>query len=65
MLNDCEALWLTRLQKEIDNSWDELTKWEQRFAEDILEKFKSHGRQCILTSKQWNIIDTISEKVGL
>lgn len=27
--------WLQRLEKEVDKHWDELTKWEQKFTEDL------------------------------
>jgi len=62
-LTDKEVAWLTRLEQNIDTAWGDLTAWEQRFIEDILEKFRSYGVKTQITKNQWARITEISEKV--
>ena len=62
-LDDKEYAWLQRLEREIDKAWDELTKWERKFMEDLLERFKKYGRKTMISPSQWGIIARISEKI--
>ena len=55
--------WLRRIEPEVDKSWDELTGFEQKFIEDVLERFRRWGTRLILSAKQWEIITRISEKI--
>ncbi len=58
-----EFKWLQKLDKAVDLNWDDMTEWERRFIEDILERFHQHGERTIISPKQWEIITRISEKV--
>jgi hypothetical protein len=60
-----ELSWLTRLEKEVDKHWDELTEWEQRFMESILERFRRWGMKTKISPKEWGIITRISDKAIL
>ena len=55
--------WLKRLENEIDKHWDELTTWEKRFMEDLLERFSRYGIKTIISKGQWEVITRVSEKV--
>lgn len=55
--------WMNRLQASADKHWDELTDWEKKFLEDILERFRQWGKKTKITPKQWEIITRISEKI--
>lgn len=55
--------WLQKLGPAVDRHWDELTAFEQKFAEDILERFRRYGRKTIISGLQWQVIGGISEKV--
>lgn len=55
--------WMTRLQAATDVHWDELTRWEQRFIEDILERFRQWGIKTKISAAQWEIITRISDKI--
>ncbi|MBI4621063.1 MAG: hypothetical protein HY739_13030 [Desulfobacterales bacterium] len=58
-----EYNWLKRLESEIDQHWDELTKWEKGFMEDIIERFNVYGEKTIISKGQWDIITRVSEKL--
>lgn len=62
-LSDKECAWMERIEKEVDKVWDDLTPWEQKFIEDMLEKFKRFGDRTMISPKQWEIITRISEKI--
>ncbi len=62
-LTQKEFEWLTKLGPAVDRHWDELTGFEQKFAEDLLERFRRWGVKTIVSQKQWEIIAGISEKV--
>lgn len=62
-LTDKECAWMERIEQQIDRAWDDLTPWEQKFIEDILEKFKRYGAKTMISPKQWEIITRISEKI--
>jgi hypothetical protein len=62
-LSDKECAWMERIEKETDKVWDDLTPWEQRFIEDMLEKFRRYGDQIRISPKQWEILTRISEKI--
>ena len=62
-LTQKEFDWLRRIESEVDKSWDELTGFEQKFIEDVLEKFRRWGTGLILSAKQWEILTRISEKI--
>ncbi|MCX5822399.1 MAG: hypothetical protein NTY86_02535 [Deltaproteobacteria bacterium] len=62
-LTDKECAWLERIEKEVDKVWGDLTPWEQKFIEDLLEKFKRFGDRTMISPKQWEIITRISEKI--
>ena len=57
--------WLQRLEKEVDKHWDELTKWEQKFTEDPLERFRRWGMKTKISVKEWGIITAISDRAIL
>jgi hypothetical protein len=52
-----------KLKTAVDTHWDELTAFEQKFAEDLLERFRQWGIKTRISPKQWEIITRISEKV--
>lgn len=62
-LSDKEFSWLKKIEKEIDKSWDDLTDWERKFMEDLLERFRVYGKRLLLTKLQWDRITEISEKI--
>lgn len=62
-LTEKECDWLKRIEREIDKVWDDLTAWEQRFMEDLLERFRQYGARTQISAKQWAIITRISEKI--
>ena len=62
-LTDNELSWLSRIEKGVDSAWNDLTAWEQKFIEDILEKFRHYGVKTQISAKQWEIITRISEKI--
>lgn len=57
--------WLQRLEKNVDAHWDELTAWEQRFTEDLLERFRRWGMKTKISVKEWRAITEISDKAIL
>lgn len=65
MLDAEQSSWLTKMAPLVDEYWKYLTAFEKKFMEDILEKHKQYGLNLNLSSKQWEIISQISEKVGL
>ena len=62
-LNDKECAWLERIQSEVDKVWGDLTPWEQKFIEDLIERFRKWGDRTRISAKQWEIITRISEKI--
>lgn len=62
-LTDKEFAWLQKIEAEIDKAWGELTEWEKKFTEDVLERFRKYGRRLLLTKYQWEKIRQISEKI--
>jgi hypothetical protein len=62
-LSDSEYTWLTKLRQGADKYWDELTPFEKKFTEEILERFRIYDRQTIVSEKQWLVITRISEKI--
>ena len=62
-LTEKENDWLERIERDVDKVWDDLTAWEQRFLEDILERFRQYGIRTYISPKQWQIIARISEKI--
>jgi hypothetical protein len=34
---------MERIDKEVDGVWSDLTLWEQKFIEDLLQRFKRFG----------------------
>lgn len=63
MITDKEYDWLLRIKKVVDKYWDELMPFEKGFIEDILARFEIHGRNTIISPKQWSVISNISEKI--
>jgi hypothetical protein len=63
VLTQNEFDWLTRIEKNVDAAWDKLTEREQRFIENLLERFRQYGMKTWISSEQWKIIAWISEKV--
>lgn len=55
--------WLQRIEIEVDKVWNDLTPWERKFTEDILEKFRLYGMKTMISPKQWEILTEISEKI--
>jgi len=62
-LTDKEMAWLSRLGQGIDAAWNDLTPWERRFMEDLLERFRKWGIKTQITKSQWDRIGEISEKI--
>jgi len=62
-LTDAECAWLEKLEKAVDEFWNELTEWERRFMEELLERFRRHGDRTRISPKQWDIVTRISEKI--
>lgn len=62
-LTQKEFDWFRRIESEVDKVWDDLTPWERKFTEDIIEKFRLYGMKMMLSPKQWELIDRISEKI--
>ena len=58
-----EKAWLIRLESSVDKYWDELTDFEKKFLETLLERFRQYGMKTIVSPKQWEIITRISEKI--
>jgi hypothetical protein len=58
-----EYEWIDRLRAASDLHWDELTDWEKKFMEDLLEGFRQYGIRTKISKKQWEIITRISEKI--
>jgi len=44
--------WLQRLEQNVDAQWDELTVWEQRFIEDLLERFRRWGMKTKISPNE-------------
>jgi hypothetical protein len=63
LLTDKECAWLERIQREIDKAWDDLSFWEQKFTEDLLERFSRYGDLTAISKRQWEIITRISTKI--
>ncbi len=55
--------WIVKLTPAVDQHWHELTEFERRFAEDLLERFRQWGIKTLISPKQWEIITRISEKI--
>jgi hypothetical protein len=62
-LTQKEFDWLTKLGPAVDQHLDELTGFEQTFAEAVLERFRRYGIRTLVSKRQWEIIAGISEKV--
>lgn len=62
-LTQHEFEWLQKLGPAVDKHWDELTDFEQKFAEDLLERCRRWGVKTRISPKQWEIVAGISEKV--
>ncbi len=62
-LTDKECAWLERIDKEVDRAWPDLTPWEHKFFDDLMERFKRFGDRTSISPKQWEIITRISEKI--
>lgn len=54
---------LKKIEAEVDKSWDDLTPWEQKFIEDILERFRMYGNNTLISGRQWEFIERIYDKV--
>ncbi len=63
LLTDKECVWLERIEKNIDKNWNDLSHWEQRFIEDLLQRFHRYGDRTRISAKQWEVIARISEKI--
>ncbi len=55
--------WLQRIEIEVDKAWDDLTPWERKVIEILLEKFRRYGMKTMISPKQWETITKISEKI--
>lgn len=63
MLDDKQYKWIERLKASVDKHWDELTAVEQKFMEDLIERFDRYGDRTKISPKQWDVITRISEKI--
>lgn len=66
-LTDTECTFLERLKDEraMGSGDDELTDWEQEFIDDQIERYDTYGERTRLSSRQWEIIHKIAEKMGV
>jgi hypothetical protein len=62
-LTDEEAAWLDKIEAAIDKMWVELTPFEQKFLEGIIEQYHRYGRATHISARQWEIITEISDKI--
>lgn len=62
-LTQQEMAWLSRLEQSIDAAWGDLTRWERKFMEDVLEQYRRFGVKTQITKNQWARITEISEKI--
>lgn len=62
-LTQKEFDWLGRIERNVDAAWDNLTAWEQRFIENLLERFRQYGTNTHISKDQWVKIAEISEKI--
>ncbi len=63
MLDNKELQWILKLKANVDKHWDELTAFEQKFMEDLLERFNKYADHTMISQGQWEIIGRISEKI--
>ena len=62
-MTEKEFKQMQKIEAEVDKSWDDLSSWEQTFIEDILSRFEMYGQKTLISKKQWDIIERISEKI--
>ena len=58
-----ETAWLDRIKKHVDLEWKDLNSFQQKFIEDLLERYDRYGKKTFISPKQWEVITEISEKV--
>jgi hypothetical protein len=54
---------LNSIKENIDNGWDELTKWEKKFVEDFISKYEQYGKETFVSARQLDILLSIGEKI--
>ena len=62
-LNADEIELLDSIQTNFDVGFDRLTDWEQRFTEDILERYDTYGINMFVSPKQVELLMKIGEKL--
>ena len=63
MLTKNEYAWLQKIESKIDFAWDDLNSFQLSFIELMIERFHRHGRNTIISPKQWDVITEISESI--
>jgi hypothetical protein len=54
---------LQAIEKAVDKEWENLSSWEQKFIEDILERFREYGQNTFISAKQGDHVERIWEKI--
>lgn len=62
-MNEKEFDWLVKLENNVDAHWDELSKWEKKFIENLLERFRRWGVKTLINAQEWRFIAELSEKI--
>jgi hypothetical protein len=62
-MTEKEFKYMQKIEAEVDKGWDDLSNWEQKFIEDILERYKQYGRGTLISPKQADHIERIWEKI--
>lgn len=62
-LTQKEMAWISRLEQSIDTAWGDLTAWEKKFMEELLERYRRYGVKTQISKDQWARIAEISEKI--
>jgi hypothetical protein len=60
-----EEEYLRRVLELVTENETRLSAWELGFIEDQRTRFEKDGGEIFMSSKQWVIVQRISEKVGM
>ncbi len=62
MIDKLEAKRLDWILAKAQSTTEELTEWEQRFVDDMTDKYERRGRSLTVSDKQWDVLDRIRDK---
>jgi len=62
-LSACEFNWIVKLQPEVKRKRVILNDWEKAFCDDLFNRFETFKENLNLSTKQWEIIHKITDKV--